>query len=416
MIYSIIDGLVLGIFALNEYILIKSLKGTNYQIAFLVQSTVIVLSFSMLFNIIFRRIPRKGRFIRYSGIITRLPLFLFIFFPVEALTAQNAFFYQVVFLLIFLAYYLANPLLLPAINQMLKGSYSHVNFGRLYGYASTINKVMMLITTFLFGLILDYQHHSYRYIYPVVSILSIISIYILTRIEYKSTEMIETGRGLMHSLRGSVKESLAILRNNKPYRDFENAFFLYGLAWMATAAVIPIFFEKSLGLNYSSVAFYKNSYNTISILILPYFGKLIGKMDPRKFAVITFSTMLVHIFFLGLTEYFPLKFEFWGITLYYSLIASYIWYGIFGALMALLWYIGSSYFCGNEEVSNYQAIHVSLTGIRGFMAPVLGIFLLDLIGYTGVFLASMFSLGWAVYIMRKSLKNYRLDKFDENPL
>jgi hypothetical protein len=92
MIYSVIDGLVLGIFALNEYILIKSLKGTNYQIAFLVQSTVIVLSFSMLFNIIFRRIQRKGRFIRYAGIITRLPLFLFFFFPVEALTAQNAFF------------------------------------------------------------------------------------------------------------------------------------------------------------------------------------------------------------------------------------------------------------------------------------------------------------------------------------
>ena len=35
IIYSVIDGFILGLFALNEFILIKSLKGTNYQIAFL---------------------------------------------------------------------------------------------------------------------------------------------------------------------------------------------------------------------------------------------------------------------------------------------------------------------------------------------------------------------------------------------
>ena len=68
----------------------------------------------------------------------------------------------------------------------------------------------------------------------------------------------------------------------------------YGFAWMATAAVITIFFEKVLHLNYSSIAFYKNAYNTLAILLLPYFGKLIGKIDPRKFAVYTFGFMLLH--------------------------------------------------------------------------------------------------------------------------
>jgi hypothetical protein len=116
----------------------------------------------------------------------------------------------------------------------------------------------------------------------------------------------------------------------------------------------------------------------------------------------------LHILFLSLTAYFPVKFEFWGITLYYSLIVSYCFYGVFGALMALLWYIGSAYFCTKDEVGNYQAIHVSLTGIRGCLAPILGIFLLDIIGYTGVFIASMFSLAYGIYIMKKSMKKYAL--------
>jgi MFS family permease len=413
MIYSIVDGLVLGIFAFNEFILIKSLKGTNYQIGFIVQSTVIVLSFSIIFNIIFKSIRKKVSFIRIIGIITRLPLFIFLLFPKTSLNVDNAIYYQLAFILIFLIYYMSNPLLLPVINQMLKDAYSQENFGKLYGYASAISKIMMLFTTFLFGILLDFDHSAYRYIYPVISILGISSIFILTNIKIEEIEKPETHNNLLFSIKNTIRESLQILRTNKPYRHFENAFFLYGLAWMATAAVIPIFFEKELNLNYSSIAFYKNSYNTLSILILPFFGKIIGKIDPRRFAIITFSAMLLHILFMLLTEYFPFSFEFLGIKLYYSLICSYVMYAIFGALMALLWYIGSAYFCKNEEVGNYQAIHVSLTGIRGFMAPLLGIFLLDLIGYSGVFFASIFSLGCAIYIMFFSMRKIPLKSIDK---
>jgi len=418
MIYSIINGLIMGIFALNEFILIKSMKGSNYQIGLIVQSTVIVLSFSLLINIFLQYVRRKERFIRLVGIITRLPMFLFILFPSVEANPQNAIFYQMAFILIFLIYYMADPLLLPVINHLLKNSYSYDNFGRLYGFASSINKVMMLISTFGFGLLLDYDHDSYRYIYPTIAFLGIISIYVLTLIKYGPGEIPAIKQGFAKEVKESIKASINILKINKPFRHFENAFFLYGLAWMATAAVIPIFFEKKLGLNYSSVAFYKNSYNTISILILPFLGKIIGKIDPRKFAIITFSAMLLHVLFMAFTEYFPIKFEIMGITLYYSLIVSYSFYGIFGALMALLWYIGSAYFCKKEEVSNYQAIHVSLTGVRGFLAPLLGILLLDYIGYAGVFLASAFSLGVAIYIMFFSIKKHSIKNpvIEEIPL
>ncbi len=409
IIYSIIDGFILGVFALNEFILIKGLKASDYQVAMLFQFTVIVLLFAIIINEFFKRVRRKKKLIRYVAILTRLPLLLFLFFPTgNTVNEDNFLLYQLGFLVIFLIYYMANPLLFPAINFLLKNSYSHDNFGRLYGYASSINKILLLIGTFLFGLLLDKNQSVFTYIYPLVALLSILSIYILSKIDYEAVEYDEPKISFWSSIKQSFNTSIDILKINKPYRDFEIAFMFYGFSWMATAAVITIFFEKELSLNYSSIAFYKNFYNTLAILILPYFGKLLGKIDPRKFAIYTFSSMLLFLFFMGLTEFVPAHFVIWKLKIYYSLIASYIFYGIFTATMALLWYIGSAYFCKNDEVSTYQSIHLSLTGIRGLLAPLVGIFFYELMGFAGVFGISILSLLISVWIMFVSMKRHRL--------
>ncbi len=408
MIYSIIDGFILGLFALNEFILIKSLKGTNYQIAFLFQAMVLVLLFSVILNEILNRARSKKKLIRVLAIATRLPLFLLLFFPDNAMDIEHTHFYQLAFLGIIMIYYFANPILFPAINHLLKNSYAHADFGKFYSYASTINKIMMMVSTFLFGLLLDYDHFAYRYIYPLVAVLGVFSIFILTKIDYQVSNKPVPKTKFFTAVWTSVKKMLRILKGNKPYRDFEIAFMFYGLAWMATAAVITIFFEKVLHLNYSSVAFYKNAYNTLAIVLLPYFGKLIGKIDPRKFAIITFGFMLLHLFFMEMTEHFGQFFELFGIKIYYSLIVSYIFYGLFAAAMALLWYIGSAYFCKDDEVSDYQSIHLSFTGVRGIFSPLIGVFVLQMFDFATVFYLSIFSLFIAIGIMYFSMKREKI--------
>jgi MFS family permease len=408
LFYSIIDGFILGLFALNEFILIKSLKGTDYQIGFLFQFTVFVLLFSIIINEVFKRVSRKTRMIRYVGLITRLPLLIFVYFPANALSISNPLLFQLAFLFIFLIYFMANPLLYPAINHLLKNSYSHSNFGRLYGYSALANKIMMLVSTFLFGILLDKNYFSFTYVYPFVAAFGILSIYILTKINDSEPAEIEIKKSFFDSIKVSMKNSSQILKQNKPYRDFEIAFGLYGWAWLSTVAVITIFFEKELNLNYSSIAFYKNSYNLIAIMVLPFFGKLLGKIDPRKFAIYTFSAMFFHLLFMALTQFIPHFFIFWELKIYYSLIASYISYGLFAAMMALLWYIGSAYFCRNDEVSSYQAIHLTLTGVRGMLAPLIGVFFYEIMGFTGVFGLALLSLALAVYVMQQSMKKHGL--------
>ena len=158
---------------------------------------------------------------------------------------------------------------------------------------------------------------------------------------------------------------------------------------MISVTIINIFFQDALGLNYSSVAFYKNAYNILAILLLPFFGKLLSHIDPRRFAALTFAALFMYIFFLLMTEYFPGHVEILGIQVYFMLVISFLFYGVFAAMMALLWFIGSAYFCKPEEADDYQSVHLSLTGVRSLFAPVFGVYFYELIGFSATFILTL---------------------------
>ncbi|MCF6185298.1 MAG: MFS transporter [Bacteroidales bacterium] len=406
LIYSVLDGIILGVLALNEFVLIKELKASPYQIGILFQFTTVVLLFSIPFNEFIKRKINKSKFLRLIAILTRAPLLLLFIFPKSISAQTDQLLYQFLFLGIFLIYYSTNPLIFPMINGYLKNSYKHENFSKLYGYASTANKIIMLAATFSFGLLLDFKSYSYTFIYPFLAILGIASIYILTQIKYQAPVVQKTG-SILISLKKVQKNLIYIIKTNKPFRDFEIGFMFYGFAWLVSIAVIAMFLKNKLNLSYSGIAFYKNFYTTVSIILTPFFGKLMGKVSPRKFAVYTFLMMLFYLLFMGLTQFFPAYVEIFNIKIYWSLLISFLSYGIFGAMMGILWYIGSAYFSKDKDAADYQSIHLSLTGFRGVFAPLVGIFFYEYFDYSGVFLIGIFSLLIAISSQIISLRRHK---------
>jgi hypothetical protein len=100
----------------------------------------------------------------------------------------------------------------------------------------------------------------------------------------------------------------------------------------------------------------------------------------------------------------PQHFIVFDIKIYYSLLLSFFFYGIFAATMALLWFIGSAYFCKNEDAGQYQSIHLTLTGVRAAFAPIIGIYFYNKIGFSGNFIIAIVSLVFAIGMMFWSLK------------
>ena len=415
LIYSIIDGIVIGILALNEFVFIKSLKGTDYQLGFLFQFSMVVFIFLIFFNEFLKKIRNRKRLLRIVALVTRIPLFAIAFFPrnEEAMAGDSI--YHYIFLFIFLIYYFASPVIFPTINYFLKTNYRHQNFGKLYSWATSANKIVMIVVTFFYGIIMDYDNYAFVYIFPVMGLLSIISVFTLSNIKYpqESADDILVEKTLLRSVKESATNMYNIVRNNKTYRHFEIGFMMYGFAFMISITVITIFFERELHFNYSSVAFYKNSYYIIAIIILPFFGKLIGKIDPRKFAVLTYLSITLHIFFLIMTDLFPFHTEIVGIKIYYFLLFYIIFHSIFAATMTLLWNIGSAYYCQPDEAGSYQSVHLSLTGVRAMFAPLLGVFFYEMIGFTGTFLIAIGALLAAIVLMIWSYKKDKRLRDDE---
>lgn len=407
--YSIIEGIIFGVLALNEFVFLKSLHGGDWGVSILFQFSVFVLTFSILLNEWSRRMKNKKKFLILLGIVTRAPLFCLMFFPLGVGLLPNVWIYHYIFLGIFFAYYFANPIIYPTINQFLKTNYTHDNFSVLFSYSTIANKIIVLVTTFFYGWLLDWDENSYRFVFPVISILGMMSVWLLASIRHNKQVVESVTIPMWQSIKRQIKDMRQKMSANKPFRDFEIGFMYYGFAFMGTVSVIAIYFNQALGLNYSSVAFYKNSYNILAIVLLPLFGKLLGKMDPRRFSAITFASLMFYLLFIGLTNYFPWFAWISGIKIYYSLLLAMFFNGIFAATMSLLWSIGSAYFCKKEEASDYQAIHLSFTGLRSFFAPVLGLGIYRLIGFTGTFMTGVALCLIAVLISLRSYKKYHLD-------
>ncbi len=412
LFYSSIEGVAAGALILTEFIFIKSLKGSDVQLAFLFQFSMVVFLFAMLANEVLRRYTNRKILLRITAINSKLPLVGLFFFPDVSQNQGLPVIYHYIFLAIFLLYFSSKIAVIPSINQYLKGNYKHENFGRLFSYSVTAQKIAMLTSTFAAGLLLDWNPNSYKVFYPIVGILSIVSIFQLTKIRFvQKEEVIDTP--LWKALQQSFLRIFDILKNNKAFRHLEIGFMFYGFAWMSTHAVITIFYERALHLNYSSVAFYKNAFNLVAIVFLPFFGRFIGKRDPRRFGIITFGSLLLFILFTALTETYNSYTEIYGIKIYYTLMVAVFFNGLFMGSMPILWGIGSSYFCKADEAADYQSVHLFLTGARALFAPIIGIKLYEYLGFGTTYAAGIVLLFFAILLMIYSEKRFPKNKLEE---
>lgn len=60
ILYSIIEGVLFGVMVLNEFVFVKSLKGTEMQLAILFQASVIVFVFTIVIHELLKRYKKKN--------------------------------------------------------------------------------------------------------------------------------------------------------------------------------------------------------------------------------------------------------------------------------------------------------------------------------------------------------------------
>lgn len=392
-----------GILMLQDVILKKSLLASDFQVTLLIFLTSSAFLFSIYGPEIINRSNNQSRMIISMAVFSRFFLIIIPLFETP-----------VFFIFCIAAMSYTDSLIKPAWNAVFKHNYTSERRSTLYSYASSLLTITTLLVTTLLGYLLDIDFRLYKILFPVAGLFDIMAYINLAKMisigklnEHNSDNKF-TGKISFALFKDililPVRNLLRIFRDNKPFYRFEIYFFLYGMAFMIASPAVPIFMVQTLHLDYSSISVARGLvFYTATILFTPVMGRLHGTGNPTRFcgylflALILYPLLMLSIKYLGVDRNIVSPDTLLYITFFF--------FGIFMSGITISWNLSSIYYAPSMEVANYQAVHITLTGVRGIFAPFIGYMILKLVSIEATFIvSSLFFLFAGVMMLRESRK------------
>ena len=258
----------------------------------------------------------------------------------------------------------------PAYVRIMKEIYSDDYRGRAMGYVRMEMALVAVFTAYLGGFLLD--HFSYRYIFPVGAVFGILSVTYFGRIKVQKNNAKQKRKkqGIL------PREILEVFKKDRPFALFETIFFIQGFANLMIMPLFPIFLVDYLGISNTSMGKLVSLSSVFLISSYLFWGHYIDKKGPcRSMALSSF-----------LASFIPLCY-FFASTIWYIVPASIISGFTMGAgELARVNFITNR--TKSKDIHTYQGIDFTLMGLRGVIAPFLGVLLMYWIGMKSVFIIS----------------------------
>ena len=246
----------------------------------------------------------------------------------------------------------------PAYVGIMKKIYSDDYRGRAMGYVRMEMAIVAVFASYLGGFLLD--HFSYRYIFPLGAIFGIISVAFFGRIKMKkgNAKRQRKKQGIL------PKEILEVFKKDRPFALFLMIFFIQGFANLMIMPLFPIFLVDCLRI--SNTAIGKLASLSSIFLISSYFfwGHYIDKKGACRSLALSFF----------LASFIPLCY-FFASSIWHIVPASIISGFTLGAgELSRIHFITNR--TKSKDISTYQGIDFTLMGLRGVIAPFLGVALM----------------------------------------
>lgn len=391
IIAQVFSGLSSGIAVLQDIILKKSLGGSDFHILLLSLFTSSAFLASLYGAEIINRSNNLPKTILKFGITAKIFLILI---PL----INNSFYY---ILCISITAYL-DSMMLSSWNIVFRHNYTEDKRSRLYSYATTIATALLLLTSTILGVLLDRDNMLFRVFFPFSGLMGIVMYYFLSKMmklsvlnmpkmEIKEkTEKSHLSKKLIKDIiLLPARNTSRIFSQNKPFFRYELYFFMYGMAFMVIMPAIPIYVVDTLNLSYTPISIAKGFlFNIILILFTPIMGRFHGSGNPKKFCGWSFLVLtLFPIIMISAQSAFMINLL---SNKVYAVYLAYIIFGIGMSGVGIAWTLGSMYYAPKFEVSNYQAVHIALTGLRGVFSPALGYLVMKAFSMEAVFILSAF--------------------------
>jgi len=301
-----------------------------------------------------------------------------------------------------------------------KSNYPKHVRGQITARLQRLRRFLTVITVLLAAKVCDVDASSYRLIYPGAALFGLIGICLLQRIHIRGEraelrahrhgrENGEIARDVAEPFAISallspghvMSQMIGVLREDRSFRQYCIAQSLTGIANLMTVSIIVALVTRELDFA-DDWAFWMSTSLIVALPNLAMLGSIerwgrlfdrLGVLRMRVANVICWSISLTFAMMAALVLenrgtyggfYLPLA------TLLFVLRAMFQGVGLGGGQIA--WNLGHLHFARRDQAELYMGIHVSLTGLRGLIAPLGGIWLWHLIGWPVWLIAIAFSL------------------------
>lgn len=270
--------------------------------------------------------------------------------------------------------------IITARSDIWRANYPRSDRARVTGKLTIVAALVVGATALLIGASMDaadgVRPDGFRAIYLGAAGLGLIGVWAFSRVRWRGkTSVVRLERTPREERRSRFSsDMLRVLKSDKTYRDFMAAQFVLGLPNLAAIPIFVIALEDNFGRGYTeSMLLAQVIPLALPILTIPLWARLFDRLHIVRFRVyhswlFVAANLLMGLGFLA---------ESIG-ALYASRVVLGVAYG--GGMLA--WNLGHHDFAKRDLATIYMGIHVTLTGVRGAIAPFIG--------------AALYA-GWSVY-------------------
>lgn len=249
-----------------------------------------------------------------------------------------------------------------------RNNYPRADRARVAGKLASVQAIVLSIVAFVLGLAMDWNEASFHWLFPLAAAGGLIGTAIYAKVRLRGQRRLIRAELAGAGLDRPSLSPLAVwhvLASDPQYRRFMINMFVFGLGNIMLIAPLAIVLQDVFRLGYWPAILVTSAIPTVIMpLAIPLWARLLERSHVVQFRSIhAWSYVAASLgMLIAVTSHHA-----W--MLFFTAVLT----GVANAGGMLAWNLGHHDFAKDHNASQYMGVHVTLTGIRGLIAPFLGV-------------------------------------------
>jgi len=234
------------------------------------------------------------------------------------------------------------------------------------GQIAVTYSVLMALTAAGIGVAMEFNDQAWRALFPLTALTGLAAAWRYRRFTVRGHGRLlrqEAAEGRDGRMR--LADAIDVLRRDRWYRRYMATMFLFGSGNLMVIALLVVILTEQLGVARLDQVLITTTVPLVAVAALtPFWARRLDRMH-----VLDYRAVHSWMFVLAMALFAP------------GAIFGQVWLFWLGALVMgsafaggkLGWNLGHNDFSSDGRSTLYMAIHVTLTGIRGLLAPLVGV-------------------------------------------